>query len=149
MRQPRLRPLHYRDYIPKIRSSIRNSWQQQWDVIGPNKMKEITNAIYPWQYPIMPRRWEITLCRLRIGHTRLTHGYLMAGDYQPFCDDCLVPLTVRHLLVECPSLGDLRDHIFAGRTNDDAFGLRAILGKDCLVEDISRFLEEAGFLHEI
>ncbi|MPC70995.1 hypothetical protein E2C01_065262 [Portunus trituberculatus] len=27
---------------------------------------------------------------------------------RPYCDDCLVPLTVRHLLVECPSLTDFR-----------------------------------------
>ncbi|MPC19957.1 hypothetical protein E2C01_012887 [Portunus trituberculatus] len=46
--------------------------------------------------------------RLRIGHTYLTQRYLLTRDPQPYCDDCLVPLTVRHLLVECPSLMDLR-----------------------------------------
>ncbi|MPC64829.1 hypothetical protein E2C01_058950 [Portunus trituberculatus] len=34
--------------------------------------------------------------------------YLLTRDPQPYCDDCLVPLTVRHLVVECPSLTDLR-----------------------------------------
>ncbi|MPC09761.1 hypothetical protein E2C01_002379 [Portunus trituberculatus] len=29
-------------------------------------------------------------------------------DPRPYCDDCLVPLKGRHLLVECPSLMDLR-----------------------------------------
>ena len=26
----------------------------------------------------------------------------------PFCDDCIVPLTVRHILVECPTYNDMR-----------------------------------------
>ncbi|MPC72289.1 hypothetical protein E2C01_066588 [Portunus trituberculatus] len=32
----------------------------------------------------------------------------MTGDPQPYCDDCLVPLTMQHLLIEYPSLMDLR-----------------------------------------
>lgn len=32
------------------------------------------------------------------------HAFLMSGGRQPYSDDCLVPLTVRHLLVECLSL---------------------------------------------
>ncbi|MPC36623.1 hypothetical protein E2C01_030088 [Portunus trituberculatus] len=34
--------------------------------------------------------------------------YLLTRDPQLYCDDCLVPLTVRHLIVKCPSLTDLR-----------------------------------------
>ncbi|MPC55155.1 hypothetical protein E2C01_049086 [Portunus trituberculatus] len=29
----------------------------------------------------------------------LTHRYLLTRDPQPYCDDCLVPLTVRHQLL--------------------------------------------------
>ena len=31
---------------------------------------------------------------LRIGHTRLTHSYLLSGDDQPTCSTCGHPLTV-------------------------------------------------------
>ncbi|MPC60001.1 hypothetical protein E2C01_054036 [Portunus trituberculatus] len=37
-----------------------------------------------------------------------TPMYLLTRDPQPYCDDCFVPLTVRHLLVECSSLIELR-----------------------------------------
>ncbi|MPC91781.1 hypothetical protein E2C01_086839 [Portunus trituberculatus] len=43
------------------------------------------------------------------------------GDRQPYCEDCLVPLTVRHLLIECPSLMDLRNRYLyrcRGRVSD-------------------------------
>ncbi|MPC32528.1 hypothetical protein E2C01_025841 [Portunus trituberculatus] len=75
-------------------------------------MGEITTSILPdWTYThIRDRCKQIVLARLRIGHTYLTQRYLLTRDPQPYCDDCLVLLTVRHLLVECPSFIDLRHH---------------------------------------
>ena len=70
------------------------------------------------------------MCRLRIGHTRLTHGYLMAADPQTFCMDCLVPLTVVHLLVECPSLGDERQRFLKYGKVGAVYHLDKILGHD-------------------
>ncbi|MPC48435.1 hypothetical protein E2C01_042208 [Portunus trituberculatus] len=73
-------------------------------------MRQITTSILPdWTYThIRDRRKQIVLARLRISHTYLTQRYLLTKNPQPYCDDCLVPLTVRHLLVECPSFIDLR-----------------------------------------
>ena len=80
-------------------------------------MKEIASAIFPWKYYVMVRRKETALCRLRIGHTRLTHGFLMSRDPPPYCEDCLVLRTVRHLLVECPSLTGARDRFLTDCKN--------------------------------
>ena len=33
----------------------------------------------------------------------LTHDFLMEGGHQPFCDDCLVSLTFKHIVLECPN----------------------------------------------
>ncbi|MPC28245.1 hypothetical protein E2C01_021443 [Portunus trituberculatus] len=73
-------------------------------------MGEITTYVrHDWTYThIRDRRTQIILAQLRIGHTYLTQDYLLTRDPQPYCHDCLVPPTVRHLLVECPSLTDLR-----------------------------------------
>ncbi|MPC99040.1 hypothetical protein E2C01_094434 [Portunus trituberculatus] len=49
-------------------------------------------------HPCSDRLLQTLLARLRIGHTYLTQRYLLTKDRQPYCDDCLVPLTVRHLL---------------------------------------------------
>ena len=49
------------------------------------------------------------LNRLRIGHTRLTHSYLLSGDDLPECCTCQCPLTVKHILVECVDLKDVRN----------------------------------------
>ena len=101
----------------------------------------------------MPRKKEVILCRLCIGHTRLTHGFLMSGDPQIYCEDCLVPLTVRHLLVECPSLGELRDQFLSGSQNENgSYQLDKILGEEGDFNDNSgvfKFMSEAGLLQQI
>ena len=62
------------------------------------KMRSITNIGGSWTYSNMPRRWETALCRLRIGYTRITYSYIIAHNQNTFSEDCIVPLTVRHLL---------------------------------------------------
>ncbi|MPC59658.1 hypothetical protein E2C01_053682 [Portunus trituberculatus] len=77
-------------------------------------MEEITTSTIPqWTYShVRDCRAQTLLARLRIGHTYLRQRYLLTRDPQPYCDDCLVLLTVRHLLIECPSFIELRHHYF-------------------------------------
>ena len=148
--EPRRCPLPFRDIYPIIRSKIKNSWQSEWENIQTNmKMRSLTSSINPWSYPCMPRRIETALCRLRIGHTRLTHGFLMTQNYPPYCDDCIVPLTVHHLIVECPSLGDLRHRFLSWGLVGNEYVLARVLGEDCETDKLCSFLKEAGILHDI
>ena len=41
------------------------------------------------------------MARLSLGHTRVTHSYLLQGEEQPQCVGCDAPFTVRHFLLEC------------------------------------------------
>lgn len=38
---------------------------------------------------------------MRIGHTRLTDGYLMAKEEAPLYEVCGVSLTVKHIITKC------------------------------------------------
>nr|CAI5825307.1 unnamed protein product [Callosobruchus analis] len=42
------------------------------------------------------------ICRLRIGHTFLTHSHLLLGNPPESCQSCDVLLTWRHIFLECP-----------------------------------------------
>lgn len=42
----------------------------------------------------------MVLNRIRIGHTRLTHGYLMEREARPTCDECEVELSIDHILFD-------------------------------------------------
>ena len=138
------------DYFPVIRAAVQSSWQFMWELEDRNKMREIASNIFPWKYYNMARRKETALCRLRIGHTRLTHGFLMSRDPPPFCEDCLVPQTVRHLLVECPSLTEARHHFLIDCKNAEGdYVLHNIIGKDFNEFSLFGFLIEIGVLEQL
>jgi len=63
----------------------------------------------------------VTVNRLRIGRTRLTHSYLLAGGDQPECVTCQCPLTVKHILIECTDFRDIDNKYFVASTMEDIF----------------------------
>ena len=71
----------------------------------------------------------------------------MSKDHQPFCDDYLVPQAVKHFLIDCPSLLELRNKYFV--KINEGYRLDSILGKSVNEENVFKFVEEAGFLHKI
>ncbi|MPD02756.1 hypothetical protein E2C01_098358 [Portunus trituberculatus] len=99
-------------------------------------MGEITASTLPqWTYThVQDRRAQTLLARLHIGHTYLTQRYLLTRDTQPYCEDCLVPLTVGHLVVEYPSLIELRHrYLYRCRGRDSGvYYLSKVLGPACL-----------------
>jgi len=64
------------------------------------------------QKTCLSRRDSVLRNRLRIGHTRLTHSFLLSGDDLPECGTCQCLLTVKHILVECVDLNDVRNKHF-------------------------------------
>jgi hypothetical protein len=59
-------------------------------------------SVQVWQSSTsVDRKEKVSLTRLRIGHTRLTHGHLLRGEAAPVCRNCGVPLSVTHILVDC------------------------------------------------
>ena len=58
----------------------------------------------------------MVLTRLRIGHTRLTHSYLLKREDQPFCISCNEPFTVKLFLIDCIEFSHVRRQFF--QTND-------------------------------
>ncbi|XP_072395106.1 uncharacterized protein [Diabrotica undecimpunctata] len=74
----------------------------------PSHLHDIQPVIPSLELPPMPRRYKVILRRLRLGHTRLTHGFLMASTNPPSCGHCSSLLTVRHFLIECPHLSAKR-----------------------------------------
>ena len=98
-------PGHYSNKISldeahKLFRKITNSlWQTRWDTHS-DKLGEIRPTIVQWiQDRSLIRGHQVKLSRLRIGHTRLTHGYLMKISPQPFSTRCSEPLTVKHILI--------------------------------------------------
>ena len=99
----------FKDYFNTFKTEIMRLWQQEWNSITNNKLRKIKQNIKPWQSSYQKcRKYETTLCRIRIGHSLLTHQYLMERTEAPLCDDCIVPLTIKHAIAECPTHSQIR-----------------------------------------
>ena len=82
--------LPYGDLKVIINQNVRNKWQTTWDSLTDNlKLKAVKPSVRKWDSSNhSDRRTSIILSRLRIGHTHITHNFLMKSgeDRQiPIC----------------------------------------------------------------
>ena len=95
------------------RTLIQKLWSQNWENQLENKLRKIKNYPSPWSTSYRSnRREEIILARLRIGHTRLTHSFLLLNLFSPpSCPHCGEEnLSVQHFF-SCPSLHQIRSSL--------------------------------------
>ena len=55
------------------------------------------------------RKEQVILNRLLIGHTHLTHSYLLNKEQPPNCNYCKSLLTVEHVLTSCSAYKNIRE----------------------------------------
>ena len=104
-------PAH--DYYPAFKSFLYSRWQSSWSSFTSNRLRAVKPSVSPWACPYHPiRRWETALARLRIGHTRLTHSYLMSRSPPPLCPSCHSPSSLSHFLLHCPAFANARTVAF-------------------------------------
>ena len=144
-----------RDFYPIIKGSLMALWQRHWEELDGNKLRDIKPTVRPWPSSCnRSRRMEVALCRLRIGHTLLTHRFLMEQRPPPYCMDCIVPLTVKHIIAECPNYAVEREARFPQlRNRDPPQILKDILSEypDKPFDTLSlrAFLEECDLLRKL
>ena len=92
----------YNDFKHCINQYIFSTWQDDWNGAILNKLHSVKPVLGDWQSSYRRcRKDEVVLCRARIGHTHLTHSYILRKDPAPLCEHCQCILTVCHILVEC------------------------------------------------
>ncbi|XP_026829936.1 uncharacterized protein LOC113563074 [Ooceraea biroi] len=90
--------ISHNDLIRSLKNNITNTWNQQWLNLPTTKLHTARNNIYE-KTPLLPHRIDqVILTRLRIGHTRVTHSYIIKKIPQELCNHCRTPLTVPHIL---------------------------------------------------
>jgi len=66
---------------PRITKLIFEEWQEVWNCCTGNKLHAIIPTVGDYkQKTCLSRRDSVLLNRLRIGHTRLMHSFLLSGD---------------------------------------------------------------------
>ena len=105
----------FSDLKPLINNFIRNVWQQSWSDPANqyNKLFTTKPSLGEWLPGLRTnRREEIILARLRIGHTYVTHSYLLKGEEEPQCIACNESLSVKHIPVDCVDHAPTRQKYF-------------------------------------
>lgn len=135
-------PIPRQDLLRWAREVIQAAWNGEWlgyREIFLRRIKPTTTA--GKDRPNQEEQRALT--RLRIGHTRLTHGEVFKTGGRE-CAACGVPLTVVHILTDCQRYTALR----AKHELDTNIGL--VLSNDTSEEDkLLAFLRESGIFKEV
>ena len=106
----------FNNFKPFINRYIFDKWQTSCNETPFNKLKEIKPVIKESKSVISNiRREEVVLTRLRIGHTRITHSWLLNRDEQPNFIGCDVPFTIKHFLLDCFDFHQARRSFFSSQ----------------------------------
>ncbi|XP_078051398.1 uncharacterized protein LOC144477544 [Augochlora pura] len=54
------------------------------------------------------RQQQVAINRIRIGHSKLTHSFLISKTSPPLCDICNSQITIKHILLNCSMYTELR-----------------------------------------
>ena len=106
----------------KINDLLQEEWQREWESEPNlnNKLKRVLPKLNKNHTPKGMTRRDGTVCaRLRIGHSYLTHCYLLKGEPQPFCVSCNEALTINHLLTNCAEFADSRRKHYSSNTLEE------------------------------
>ena len=136
----------FTDKFPDVKLSLINSWQQDWNMTIDNKLFEIKPQLSSPYIIRTCRKDQVVLNRVRIGHSRLTHGFLMENKYslRPRCHFCRTNniLTIRHVMIKCSYFNDIRSNYFSVRNLKDLF-------ESVSAENIIDYLKETSLYQQI
>jgi ribonuclease HI len=138
-----LSPVPYCDFKPLIGTYVNSLWQKSWDGETHNKLHRLQPVIGQYRHGKLTRRDEVVIHRLRVGHSHLTHSYLLKKEQAPVCESCLVPLTIEHVLISCSEYSVQREKYFKScRLLEDLF-------ISCRAGIIIEFVKEIGIYRKI
>ena len=110
------------DFKPSINKFIFNTWKTIWNNAVFNKLHAINPELeLSPALSLINRRDQIVILRCRIGHTRLTHSYLLTRDDPPICIPCNENYSVKHFLLECHDLAQVRNKYFQVNSLNELF----------------------------
>ena len=114
------------DYTSLIKQNHKKLWLEEW-LKRPmsNKLRQIKEDVNKWPSSQQPKREvEVILTRLRIGHSRITHGYLMSSPKEdhPECETCKELLTIKHILIKCKKFSQERRKYLNNLTMKEILG---------------------------
>ena len=108
-----------------------------------NKFHEILPKLPDKLLPFCNTRKEDTVSnRLNIGHSYLTHSFILRKEEAPVCVACNAVITVKHILIECADLLEIRQKYFEEKSLYSFF-------RNVILEVVFDFLREIGVFYKV
>ena len=140
---PKAISIPYTDLKPIISKFLYKKWQQRWDMKIHNKIFQILSILGEWRPAFRTsRRKQVIISWLRIGHTRLTHVFILKQEPQPQCLMCQTICTVKHILIECRAFAVIKKRFFRVTSLTELF-------ENVKIDDVLSFLRETGLYEKI
>ena len=102
----------YTDLKYLIKIYVNSLWQIYWNFCDESKLYAIENKVNKSPHFGLKRQDEVIISRIRIGHSKITHEYLLNRESQPECISCDCPITINHILLECSDFTPIRSRLF-------------------------------------
>ena len=107
--------MSFSDLKPITTKYVYQICQKEWDetVLVSNKFHE-TLPKHPDKLLSFcnTRKENTVLNRLHIGHSYLTHSFILRKEEAPVCVACNTVITIKHILIECADLLEIRKKYF-------------------------------------
>ena len=130
------------DFKSNNRLYINNKCVSVWETQTQNKLNEIKpNFNSKCTFSNYSRKEQTKITRCRIGHTRITHSYILKNEQAPFCIPCNEPFTVKHFLITYAEFNHIRTKYFNIKTIKELF--------DMPTQKVLDFLKEIGLFNKI
>ena len=92
-------------------------WQAEWEEFPENKLYKIFPVLKECIVcPQTNRKEETVIARLHIGHSFITHSFLLKGEELPVCIGCDKRLTIEHILLTCSDFIEIRESHFTAKS---------------------------------
>ncbi|XP_053692571.1 uncharacterized protein LOC128741021 [Sabethes cyaneus] len=129
----------FEDFKRLVNDQIITTWCNIW-ASSTSKLRRIKNTPFEWTTSYSNDRFiNRVITRLRIGHTRLTHGHFAKKEDPAMCPSCGTRITVEHILVDCRLYDAERQRCKLGTS------LQGILGDDIsILKKTVEFLKAAN-----
>lgn len=102
-------PVSHTDLKKELHKKNTDLWNTVWTRSPPQKLAAIRQNIHDKPFYPTNRKEQVTITRLRIGHSQLSHTHLFTKLPPNKCNHCSVPVTILHVIIECPVFQNLRN----------------------------------------
>ena len=137
------RPINAGSHILTWNQQLINSFTQNGNNNGAITSTINTSKFREWRPASRKsRREQFVISWLRIGHTRLTHSFILKQEPEPQCLIFQTTCTVKHILIECRTFAVIRKRFFKVNSLTD-------LLKHVKIDDILSFLRETELYQKI